>query len=328
MLNARQPDTSRVIVTGRCFGKPVTQPTASPPEKKDTVKKETRIIIRDECCYGNSQPLIVMDGNFCNGRCLIELKPADIDSIWVMRGAEAAAIFGCKGHNGALIITTKKSYPYKLFIKDAAGGSFIPGAKVVLTPTNSNKNMELKFVANDSGYICSKDLPFSNEYTVSVSALGYSRYQGPFNYIRRASEIKITLEKDFKLTAPPRVKAINQNNPGCTLFYDGEIDIPADILTDKIITPDLASSAISIYPNPIQKGAALSLQIRKSDHRIRELRITNATGTVMLRQQVGMAKQEQRIQLQTNPGWLPGVYFLQVICENGCIPASEKIIIQ
>lgn len=66
----------------------------------------------------NSQPLFVIDGipittnlNFINrvdmGNAISDLNPSDIESITVLKGASAAALYGSDAGNGVIMITTK-----------------------------------------------------------------------------------------------------------------------------------------------------------------------------------------------------------------------------
>ncbi|RKD92744.1 TonB-dependent receptor [Mangrovibacterium diazotrophicum] len=68
----------------------------------------------------NNEPLYVVDGfplevspqsssgGFSNGNPLTNLNPNDIESIQVLKDAAAASIYGSRGSNGVVIITTKK----------------------------------------------------------------------------------------------------------------------------------------------------------------------------------------------------------------------------
>lgn len=54
-----------------------------------------------------SSPLIVVDGIIFNGD-LSDINPADIDKVDVMKDASSAAVFGARGANGVVMITTKR----------------------------------------------------------------------------------------------------------------------------------------------------------------------------------------------------------------------------
>jgi len=55
----------------------------------------------------SNSPLIILDGIPYNGN-LTDITPSDIGSIEVLKDASAAAIYGSRGSNGVIIVTTKK----------------------------------------------------------------------------------------------------------------------------------------------------------------------------------------------------------------------------
>jgi len=81
-----------------------------------------RMTIRGESSFGNNQPLFIVDGvpinnnvysNFSStqeidyGNGAGELSGNDIESISVLKGANAAALYGSRAANGVVLITTK-----------------------------------------------------------------------------------------------------------------------------------------------------------------------------------------------------------------------------
>lgn len=68
----------------------------------------TTIRIRGTGSFGaTSDPLIVIDGMITNDG-LNNLNPNDVENITVLKDAASAAIYGSRGANGVVIITTKK----------------------------------------------------------------------------------------------------------------------------------------------------------------------------------------------------------------------------
>ncbi|TGE22977.1 SusC/RagA family TonB-linked outer membrane protein [Hymenobacter metallicola] len=83
----------------------------------------SRIVIRGpKSVQGNNQPLFVIDGqpidnsSFSNsgagggidyGNAASDLNPDDIESMTVLKGANATALYGVRGSNGVVVITTK-----------------------------------------------------------------------------------------------------------------------------------------------------------------------------------------------------------------------------
>lgn len=84
----------------------------------------TRVILRGtKSLSGDSEPLFVIDGipmvnrrtgqpgmwgGDDSGDGLSQLNPEDIESINILRGSNAAALYGSQGANGVILITTKK----------------------------------------------------------------------------------------------------------------------------------------------------------------------------------------------------------------------------
>lgn len=74
----------------------------------------TTIRIRGTGSFGaTSDPLIVVDGMITNDG-LNNLDPNDVENITVLKDATSAAIYGSRGANGVVIITTKKKEHLKV----------------------------------------------------------------------------------------------------------------------------------------------------------------------------------------------------------------------
>ncbi|WP_051360020.1 SusC/RagA family TonB-linked outer membrane protein [Adhaeribacter aquaticus] len=98
---AQQPVT-RVdqVLQGRAAGVQVTQAGGAPGG-------EARVRIRGaNSVLGNNDPLYVVDGFV--GADFTTVNPNDIESIQVLKDASSTAIYGSRGANGVVIITTKK----------------------------------------------------------------------------------------------------------------------------------------------------------------------------------------------------------------------------
>lgn len=86
-----------------------------------------KVVIRGLGTIGNAEPLYVIDGLPGN---MDELNPADIASIDVLKDAASAAIYGARGANGVVLVTTRKGsagkssiefngyYGYQRFIRN------------------------------------------------------------------------------------------------------------------------------------------------------------------------------------------------------------------
>jgi len=99
-------ESAQEAIQGKVAGVTVTQNSGSPGSGFS-------IRIRGTGTTGNSNPLYVVDGTPVTGATqagvggIDFLNPSDIESIDILKGASAAAIYGSQAANGAVIITTK-----------------------------------------------------------------------------------------------------------------------------------------------------------------------------------------------------------------------------
>jgi TonB-linked SusC/RagA family outer membrane protein len=96
----------------------------------------TSILVRGiSSITGGNDPLFVIDGFPINnagvGNPLNSINPADIESIDVLKDASATAIYGSRGSNGVIIVTTKKGKSGKARIELNAYTGFQQIAKKV-----------------------------------------------------------------------------------------------------------------------------------------------------------------------------------------------------
>lgn len=117
LVDAREPNLANTL-TGVVAGLQVVRSSNGPAGS-------SKIILRgSNSLTGSNQPLIVVDGvpvdNFTGGNNndywnpsldygngLADLNPSDIESITVLKGQTAAALYGSRAGNGAILVTTK-----------------------------------------------------------------------------------------------------------------------------------------------------------------------------------------------------------------------------
>ena len=93
-------------LAGKIAGVSVTSSTGA-----SGVSGDPRIIIRgDRSINGNNQPLIVVDGipYSSSGGGLSSINPDDVQSMNVLKGPAASALYGSSANNGVIVVTTKK----------------------------------------------------------------------------------------------------------------------------------------------------------------------------------------------------------------------------
>ena len=117
-------------MAGRMAGVQVTSLGGKPGDAVDIVIRGGNSIT------SNSSPLYVIDGFVMSDDYINTINPNDIESLEVLKDASATAIYGARGANGVLIITTKKGKEGKAVITyKGFYGSQKTNAKIdVLTP--------------------------------------------------------------------------------------------------------------------------------------------------------------------------------------------------
>lgn len=91
------------LMYGKFSGVQITQGSGLPGNDASSV------VIRGVGTFGSSNPLVVIDNIQYTGLAAFNnLSPSDIESVSVLKDASAGAIYGARGANGVIIVTTKK----------------------------------------------------------------------------------------------------------------------------------------------------------------------------------------------------------------------------
>lgn len=149
---AKQENIVRSM-TGRIAGVQVTSGTA--------IGSSSKILLRGASSItGDNQPLFVVDGvpmdnadyssadqqrgagGYDYGNAIQDLNPDDIESVSVLKGPAAAALYGSRASNGAIVITTKSGKGYQAKGKRGLGISVNSGVafnNVYVLPDYQNR---------------------------------------------------------------------------------------------------------------------------------------------------------------------------------------------
>jgi len=99
LLKSSSPNLTQAI-TGRLPGVITSQPSGAPGAD------DAQIFIRGRASFaGDNQPLILVDNI---EREFSQISPDDVESISVLKDASATAVYGVRGANGVILITTKR----------------------------------------------------------------------------------------------------------------------------------------------------------------------------------------------------------------------------
>ncbi len=86
------------------------------------------VFVRGQATFNNSAPLVQVDGV---ERSMNDVDPEEIESITVLKDASATAVFGVRGANGVVLITTKRGKEGKAKVDVSTSFSILTPTKMV-----------------------------------------------------------------------------------------------------------------------------------------------------------------------------------------------------
>ncbi|MFW6273253.1 MAG: SusC/RagA family TonB-linked outer membrane protein, partial [bacterium] len=89
-------------ILGRISGVQMTQDAGTPGQSDPTV------FIRGIGTFNNAEPLFIIDGVPSGKRAFMQLNPTSILDMSILKDASATAVYGVRGANGVIIVSTKK----------------------------------------------------------------------------------------------------------------------------------------------------------------------------------------------------------------------------
>ncbi|MDZ4795349.1 MAG: T9SS type A sorting domain-containing protein [Bacteroidota bacterium] len=181
--------------------------------------------------------------------------------------------------------------------------------------------------ADNNGIAVTDKLKSSASYELTVSALGYQLVNHdltlPYN-----KEQEILLTREIK-TCEEVVLSCYSKRTCCRGGFSCSVsglNITIDSFKKNRSVFDRV--AFAIYPSLVQRGSLVKLRFSADQPGKRTARILNLQGTEMSRRDLQTSKGNNQFQLPTDARWAAGVYFVQLVYENGRVAASGRIIIQ
>ncbi len=205
------------LVQGKVAGLTVSIPTGDPTEGAQIMLRGISSLL------GNSEPLVLVDGIPGN---LETIAPEDIESIDVLKDGSATAIYGTRGTNGVIILTTKKSSNEMKPTIEYAGYASVSTIKKRLDFLNANE-LRQKW---DEGYTFTganlQDYGSNTDWLDEITRNAVSHVH---NVIFRGGN------KNTNLTASLNYK----NNQGIFIQsdnqkYTGRIDVNHNMFSNKL----------------------------------------------------------------------------------------------
>jgi TonB-linked SusC/RagA family outer membrane protein len=91
----------------------------------NSVDPAVKIVLRGyRSLTGNNEALVVVDGMQTTSTVLALINPNDIESVSILKGGQAATLYGSAGINGAIVITTKKGAKGKIKVEYSNSTNF------------------------------------------------------------------------------------------------------------------------------------------------------------------------------------------------------------
>ncbi|WP_172594468.1 TonB-dependent receptor [Mariniphaga sediminis] len=155
-------------------------------------RADPEIFIRGQSTWNSASPLILVDGI---ERKMNDINVEEIESISILKDASSTAVFGVKGANGVILITTRRGSLGKPKFNISANVSYkmISRLPELLNSYDAkswkNVAIENELSARDAGW----------QYYTPVEVLNYSKQpqESPYNYLYPDVDWVDELTKDF-----------------------------------------------------------------------------------------------------------------------------------
>jgi len=189
------------------------------------VNPNTRVVLRgSRSLTGNNQALIVIDGFPSTRGALSQIDPNNIESTTILKGANAAALYGSDGANGAIMITTKRGGDEKMRIELNSTTTF---ETVSFIPKRQTKYGQ----GWNGGFDPVENTNWGPELDGSLQDVGNGfNGQRQYTYVAREDNIK-----DFYNTGVTKQNGLSVSGGNATsnIFFGA-----SDVTTDGIVEDD------------------------------------------------------------------------------------------
>lgn len=161
------------------------------------VNPDTKITLRGNRHFlATNQALVVLDGIPVSATYLNSINPNDVESVNVLKGASAAALYGNDASNGVLIVTTKKGVKGKLTVKVSnvttfeqisylpnLQSRFASGSSETTSNSDPNYTMWIGPDRNTDPYTSYENQSFGPEYDGRMVILGGKLVDGSYQMV-------------------------------------------------------------------------------------------------------------------------------------------------
>lgn len=222
---------------------------------------------------GSNTPLYIVDGVQISAASFATINPGDFENITILKDADATSIYGSRGANGVIVVSTKRGKAGKLQISYDAlyGQSALPKSRLELMNTNEKIDFELYRVGIGSPGSALEGLSDAeiNEYrkvntdwtkelfrTANTQQHQLSFSGGSNNVLYYASGSLLDQEGTVRSTGLKRYTGrvnIDANNNGFRIIAGGQVGWSTQDFTSEANTGIATPLNAIRWGNPYQK---------------------------------------------------------------------------
>ena len=266
-----------------------------------------------------SQFLCIVDGVPSDTSYLNTLNLNNLVGIEIIKPSVATALYGIKGLNGAMLITTKKTK--QLTVQDAEDGTLLEGATIKILPLN-------EFLVTDrNGRVDLSQVDDNRHFELEVSCIGYKTKTAAVTTMRNSDLVQ--LEKNFS-----PLDTVVLKSTLCTKKTRCGYDVSPTVLACPISgvtitsfneekTQLFASNTFSVYPNPASRSETITIQLPQSVEG--KIDLVNSAGQVMQTISANTNKSLYSVRLNNANA---GFYLIQVTDSKSRKSFTQKLIVQ
>jgi len=296
--------------------------------------------IRMRWCMGtqlNDEPLLIIDGILAEKFELGNINPDNIESIWVLKGHTATALYGCRAAPGVILITTKTANDRTIRVKDMLTGEILASANVDLISMEGRKDTT-HLVTDSSGKIVTNKMVHGKEYELKVSNVGYKNLRCIVSSKQLGKNYTVLLERNYERLEEVRIKSIGMKQVGRrtnNAYFDAlQGSFRCLIAGINVISKDQINildgksvDNIKFYPNPVLHNQKVNIEFENEEDTKLTVRLFCLDGKLISLSEYQMRKGINKISYSLNESLTAGMYALQILDENNRILKTDKLII-
>ena len=135
----------------------------------------------------SNEPLIVVDGVMDAVASFADIDPAEIKNVTVLKDASSTAIYGSRGANGVILVTTHEARANKLNVT----------FKATFQLSELPRELDMMNAAEFAQYRNDYFINSSSTYRLQARASSYNRYQNPTSYGEGTDWLDVMTRKAF-----------------------------------------------------------------------------------------------------------------------------------